>query len=72
MRLTGRIVIAPSGLMNGIVSGWPDPGDRAARAVDVEQDVLYGISARRNGICADDEIGDLVVDGRAEEDDAVP
>ena len=48
------------------------PGrNRPARAVDVEQDVLVGILGLEEQHLRDDQIGDLVVDRRADEDDAV-
>ena len=45
--------------------------DRAARRVDVDRDVLVGILGLEVQELSHDEIGDLVVDGRAEEDDAL-
>ena len=45
--------------------------DRPARAVDVEQDVALGILGFEEQHLRDDEVGDLVVDRRADEDDAV-
>ena len=43
--------------------------DRAARRVDVERDVLLGVLGLEVQQLRDDQVGDLVVDGRAEEDD---
>ena len=45
--------------------------DRAARRVDVEADVLLGIGALEVQELRDDQVGDVVVDLRAEEHDAV-
>ena len=45
--------------------------DRAARRVDVEADVLLGIVALEVQELRDDQVGDVVVDLRAEKDDAV-
>src|SRR3954452_21672112 len=45
--------------------------DRAAGRVDVDRDVLVGVGALEVQELGDDEVRDLVVDGRAEEDDAV-
>ena len=45
--------------------------DRSAGAVDVEQDVLVRIFRFQKQHLRDDEIGDRVVDRRADEDDAV-
>ena len=48
------------------------PGrDRPARAVDVEQDVLVGVLGLEEQHLRDDQVGDRVVDRRADEDDAV-
>ena len=46
------------------------PGvDRAAGRVDVERDVLVGVLGLQVEHLGDDQVGDLVVHGRAEEDD---
>ena len=45
--------------------------DDAAGRVDVERDVLVGVLALEVQQLCDDEVGDLVVDGRADEDDAL-
>ena len=45
--------------------------DGAARRVDVDRDVLVGILRFQVDQLGDDEVGDLVVDRRAEEDDAL-
>ncbi len=45
--------------------------DRAARRVDVEDDVLVGVFGLEEQHLGDDDVGDVVVDRRAEEDDAV-
>ena len=47
------------------------PGDLAARRVDVHRDVLVGIFGLEEQQLGDDEVRDRVVDRRAEEDDAV-
>src|SRR5215211_7819463 len=47
-----------------------EPGiDRAARRVDVDRDVLVRVLRLQVQELRDDEVGDLVVDRRAEEDD---
>src|SRR5713226_1758611 len=46
-------------------------GDRTARAVDVQADVLVGILALEEEHLRDDHVGDVVVKRRAEEDDAI-
>src|SRR5579872_97677 len=43
----------------------------AARAVDVQQDVPIGVLGLQKQHLRDHQIGDVVVDGRADEDDAV-
>ena len=43
--------------------------DRAAGRVDVERDVLVGVLGLQVQELGHDQVGDLVVDGRAEEDD---
>src|SRR3954451_18970261 len=43
--------------------------DRAPRRVDVDRDVLVGILGLQVQELRDDQVGDLVVDGRAEKDD---
>ena len=45
--------------------------DRAARRIDVERDVLVGILGLQKQQLGDDQVGDLVVDGRPQEDDAL-
>ena len=47
------------------------PGDLAAGRVDVDRDVLVGVFALEVEQLRDDDVGDHVVDRRAEEDDAV-
>src|SRR5215204_1676570 len=48
------------------------PGvDVTARAIDVERDVGLGVGRLEVQQLGDDEVGDLVVDGRAEEDHAL-
>jgi hypothetical protein len=48
------------------------PGvDRAARRVDVDRDVLVRVLRLEVQQLRDDEVGDLVVDRAAEEDDAL-
>ncbi len=46
-------------------------GDRTARAVDVQADVLVGILALKEEHLRDDHVGDVVVQRRTKEDDAV-
>src|SRR5205823_11247657 len=46
-------------------------GDHAARAVDVDVDVLVRVLGGEKQQLRHDDVGDLVVDGRADEDDAV-
>src|SRR5262249_36902592 len=46
-------------------------GDAAAGAVDVEVDVAVGILAREDEELGDDEVCEVIVDGVADEDDAV-
>ena len=43
--------------------------DRPAGRVDVDRDVLVGILALQVQQLSDDQVGDLVIDGRAQEDD---
>ena len=45
--------------------------DRAARRVDVDRDVLVRVLGLEVEHLRDDQVGDLVVDGVAEEDDAL-
>src|SRR3954447_17065336 len=45
--------------------------DGAARRVDVERDVLVGVVRLEVEELGDDQVGDLVRDGRAEEDDSL-
>ena len=46
-------------------------GDAAAGAVDVEMDVGLGVLMGQDQHLGDDQVGDVVVDGRAQDDDAV-
>src|SRR5207245_2049349 len=57
-------------VLHGVVDGQPG-GDHATRAVDVETDVLVRILAVQEQELSHDHIGDLVVDGPANEDDPV-
>ena len=54
--------------LHGVVDGQAGV-HRAAGAVDVEADVLVGVVGLEVDELGDDEVGDLVVDRRAEEDD---
>src|SRR5204863_951431 len=47
-------------------------GDVTARAVDVEADVLVRALGFQEEDLGADDVGDVVVDGRAEEDDVLP
>ena len=46
-------------------------GDAAAGAVDVQVDVGLGVLVGQDQHLGDDQVGDGVVDGRAQDDDAV-
>jgi hypothetical protein len=46
--------------------------DDAAGRVDVERDVLVGVLGLQVEDLGDDQVGDLLVDGLAEEDDPLP
>ena len=56
--------------LHGVVDRKPGV-DAAAGAVDVQADVLVGIVALEVDQLRHDEVGDLVDDGRSEEDDAL-
>ena len=56
--------------LHGVVDGHAG-GDRATGRVDVEPDVLLGVLALEVEELGGDQVGDLVVDLRAEEDDAL-
>jgi hypothetical protein len=56
--------------LHGVVDGHAR-GHRAARAVDVEPDVLVGLVARQVQQLGADDVGDVVVDLGAQEDDAL-
>ena len=56
--------------LHGVVDGHAR-GDDSAGAVDVQEDVLVRILAIQVEELGDDQIGDVVVDGRAQKDDAV-
>jgi hypothetical protein len=57
-------------VLHGVVDGEAG-GHRAARGVDVDEDVLLGILAFEKQQLGHDQVGDLIVDRRAQEDDAV-
>src|ERR1700686_375853 len=57
-------------VLHGVVDG--EPGiHRTPRRVDVQPDVLLGILAGEEEQLRHDDVGDLVVDGRPDEDDSV-
>ncbi len=61
-------MVETSGLMNCMVSYTARPGvDVAARAVDVDGDVLVGILRLQVQQLCNDQVGHLVVDGGAQE-----
>ena len=57
-------------VLHGVVDGEAG-GDGAAGRVDVELDVLLWVFAGEEEHLRDDQVGDVVVDRRAEEDDVV-
>jgi hypothetical protein len=56
--------------LHGVVDGQAR-GDGAAGRVDVERDVLFRVLALQKQHLGNDEIGHLVVNGRAKKDDVV-
>src|ERR1051326_4742774 len=54
--------------VHGVEDGEAGRGD-AARGIDVERNVFFGIFGGEEEKLGDDEVGDVVVDGGAEEDD---
>ena len=56
--------------LHRVVDGQPG-GDAAARAVDVQMDVGLGVLMRQDQHLGDDQVGDGVIDRRAQNDDAV-
>ena len=56
--------------LHGVIDGQAG-GDAAAGGVDVEMDVLFGIGHLQEEQLGDDQVGDHVVHGRAEEHDPI-
>ena len=56
--------------LHGVVDGQPRR-HRAAGRVDVNVDVLFRVLHLQEQHLGDDEVRDVIVDGRADEDDAV-
>ena len=56
--------------LHRVVDGQPR-GHAAAGAVDVEMDVGLGVLMRQDQHLGDDQVGDGVIDRRAQDDDAV-
>src|SRR5437763_3040578 len=71
-----RLSVAERGdLVLDVLQGVVDReqgGDVAARAVDVQADVLVGALGFQEQDLGDHDVGDVVVDRRAEEDDVLP
>ncbi len=56
--------------MHGVVDGQPG-GHAAAGAVDVEVDVGFGVLVGQDEHLGDDQVGHGVIDGGAQDDDAI-